>query len=219
MRIVHAPVFIGSLINDLTICRTCRTLYERKGNGSDCELQSGFIQVRARVCSSFSDASDPCRPSGRQIGARTGVISGDRAVMRETKGVRCFAARSSCARARARRGSGSLNIPLSCPSLSRECATFLFFSLFFRGICQGTPPVRRDLRRGAARPPPATASELQTSFGFSLTVANRTAGIATSRRGDKTVGQMETFRSEMAIAQMIIRTILVTLGRYTCDVN
>jgi len=121
-------------------------------------------------------ASGPCRTSSRQIGARIGGP-------RET-GQDVSAARSSCAR----RGSGSLNIPLSCPSPGRECATFLFFSLFFRGICQGVPPIRRGDRepRGRRQRWHLNCKGTRTSR---LTAANRTAAIGTGR----SVGQMETF--------------------------
>lgn len=77
---------------------------------------------------------------------------------------------------RVREGPGSLNIPLSCPSPGRECATF-----FYRGICQGAPPVPLERREPTLPPlpppslPPTTTSELQRPC-LSLT-ANRMASI------------------------------------------
>lgn len=93
---------------------------------------------------------------------------------------------------RVREGPGSLNIPLSCPSPGRECATF-----FYRGICQGAPPVPLERREPTLPPlpppslPPTTTSELQRPCrSFDGESNGQYHGWDT----DKSAGQMEMFR-------------------------
>lgn len=91
---------------------------------------------------------------------------------------------------RAREGSGSLNIPLSCPSPGRECTTF-FSGAFVKALFRFF-----RLRREATRPPPRRRHLNCKGLASSSMAGIEWADITDM---DKSAGQMEMLKVKATI--------------------